>query len=169
MLASSRVRPPNGIRRKGVRERARHAGADRTRCWTRCRPSRNPGRQIAFGCKFRPPSRSPSSRCHSSELALVSAYLRQNPNSATAHKILGMDQYTLGRSAEALTEMKRAIELAPNDADAFYYLGRLYFSADNAVAALAAFQRAIRLDSSSVRAHNHLCPTYEALERHGES
>jgi tetratricopeptide (TPR) repeat protein len=102
-------------------------------------------------------------------LALVSAYLRQNPNSATAHKILGMDQYTLGRSAEALTEMKRAIELAPNDADAFYYLGRLYFSADNAVAALAAFERAIQLDASSVRAHNQLGQTYEALGRQREA
>ena len=53
MLASSRVRPPNGIRRKGVRERARHAGADRTVCWTRRRPS-------SVACGMRKPERSVS-------------------------------------------------------------------------------------------------------------
>jgi len=102
-------------------------------------------------------------------LDVISPYVQQNPASGAGHKLLGMDEYMLGRPQEALVELQRATELTPNDADAFYYLGRLYFSADNAVAALAAFQRAIELDASSVRAHNHLGQTYEALGRQLEA
>ncbi len=61
---------------------------------------------------------------------LASAYLLQNPGSEPAHKIVGMNEYMLGRPEEALQDLKRATELAPNDADAFYYLGRLHFSTD---------------------------------------
>jgi tetratricopeptide (TPR) repeat protein len=96
---------------------------------------------------------------------IVSPFVQQNLNSGAAHKLLGMDEYMLGKPREALLEVQRATELMPDDPDAFYYLGRLYFSADNAVAALAAFQRAIALDPSSVRGHNQLGQTYEGLGR----
>ena len=96
---------------------------------------------------------------------VVSPFVQRNPNSGAAHKLLGMDEFMLGKPREALLEVQRAAELTPDDADAFYYLGRLHFSTDNAVAALAAFQRAIALDPSSVRAHNQLGQTYEALGR----
>ena len=94
---------------------------------------------------------------------LASAYLLQNPGSEPAHKIVGMNEYMLGRPEEALREVKRATELAPNDADAFYYLGRLHFSTDKFAAALSDFQRALELDPSSVRTENQLGQTYEAL------
>jgi tetratricopeptide (TPR) repeat protein len=96
---------------------------------------------------------------------IVSPFVQQNPNSGAAHKLLGMDEYMLGKPREALLEVQRATELTPNDPDAFYYLGRLYFSLDNAVAALAAFQRTIVLDPSSVRGYNQLGQTYEGLGR----
>ena len=94
---------------------------------------------------------------------LASAYLLQNPLSEPAHKIVGMNQYMLGKPEEALQEVKRATELAPNDADAFYYLGRLHFSTDKVAAALSDFQRALELDPSSARTENQLGQTYEAL------
>jgi Flp pilus assembly protein TadD len=96
---------------------------------------------------------------------LASAYLLQNPWSEPAHKIVGMNEYMLGRPEEALREVRRATELAPNDADAFYYLGRLHFSTDKFAAALSDFQRALELDPSSVRTENHLGQSYEALGR----
>ncbi len=99
----------------------------------------------------------------------VSKYLRQNPNSPAAHKLLGMDEYMLGSPREALVEVMHATELAPKDPDAFYYLGRLYFSTDNAVAALAAFQKVIELDAASVRAYDQLGQTYEALGRQSDA
>jgi tetratricopeptide (TPR) repeat protein len=100
---------------------------------------------------------------------LVSQYVNDHPDSATAHKLLGMDQYMLGHPKEALAEVTRATQLAPADADARYYLGRLYFSADNAPAALDAFKETIALDPSSVRAHAQLGQTYEALGRFSEA
>ncbi len=93
----------------------------------------------------------------------ASRYLQQNPDSAAAHKLVGMDEYMLGNPREALTDLTRATVLAPNDPDAFYYLGRLYFSMDNATAALAAFRKAVALDPASVRDYNRLGQTYEAL------
>lgn len=106
---------------------------------------------------------------YAESFALASQSLRQHPDSAAALKILGMDQFMLGHTHEAMAAMTRASELAPRDADAWYYLGRLYFSADNAVAALPAFQKAIALDPSSVRAHNGLGQTYEALGRRADA
>lgn len=100
---------------------------------------------------------------------ILSPFVRENPQSAAARKLLGMDEYMLGRSDDAFRELQRAIDLAPDDADAFYYLGRLYFSTDNAPAALKSFERAAQLDPSSVRIHNQMGQTLEALGRQDEA
>lgn len=101
---------------------------------------------------------------------IASAYVRDNPESAAGHKILGMDQFMLGQSPrEALKELQRATELAPKDADAFYYLGRLYFTADNPKAALQAYQTAADLDPLSVRTRDQMGQTYEALGQTSEA
>jgi Flp pilus assembly protein TadD len=102
-------------------------------------------------------------------LELASAYLKQNPASAAAHKIVGMDQYMLGKPGDAIAELKQAVALAPHDPEAFYYLGRLYFTTDNAPGALAAFQTSLDLDPTSVRTQNQLGQTYEALGRREEA
>jgi tetratricopeptide (TPR) repeat protein len=94
---------------------------------------------------------------------LVSQYVRENPNSPTGHKLLGMDEFMLGHPSEALAEVTLATKLAPRDPDALYYLGRLYFTADNAPAAREAFEKTIALDPSNVRAHDHLGQTHQAL------
>ncbi len=96
---------------------------------------------------------------------IVSSYVHENPNSGPAHKLLGMDEFMLGKGQEALQELQRATELMPRDTNAFYYLGRLYFEGDNAPAALAALQRAIEMDPSNVRAQNQIGQSYEAMGR----
>ncbi len=100
---------------------------------------------------------------------VVAPYVVQNPNSAAAHKLLGMDQFMLGKAREALVEVQRATELDPTDAEAFYYLGRLNFSTDNAAAALQAFQKSLELDPASVRSHNNLGQTYESFGRSADA
>ena len=100
---------------------------------------------------------------------IVAPWVTQNPQSATGHKLLGISEYMLGRPADALSEVRRATELAPTDPDAFYYLGRLYFSADNTVLALAAFQHAVQLDPTSARNYNQLGQTYDALARQNDA
>jgi tetratricopeptide (TPR) repeat protein len=102
-------------------------------------------------------------------LAVVAPYVEQHPDSAEAHKILGMDEFMLGDQAKALQEVKLATDLAPRDATAFYYLGRLYFTADNPVDALAAFRKAVDLNPSDVRFYHHLGQTYEALTHQSEA
>ncbi|MEO8661125.1 MAG: tetratricopeptide repeat protein [Bryobacteraceae bacterium] len=96
---------------------------------------------------------------------ILTGYVAEHPESAGASKMLGMTQFMLGRSDEALVTMRRSVELAPADGDAWYYLGRLYFSRDNAVDALAALQKARELNPASVRTLNHLGQTFEALGR----
>jgi tetratricopeptide (TPR) repeat protein len=96
--------------------------------------------------------------------SLLSSYVQEHPDSAAAHKILGMAQFMLGKTDDALITMKRAVELAPADADAHYYLGRLFFTKDNPVAALSSFQKSAEL-SPSVRAFNQIGQSYEAMGR----
>ena len=96
---------------------------------------------------------------------ISSAYSAQHPESAEALKLLGMAQFMLGKTDQALIALQHAVELAPRDPDAYYYLGRLYFSKDNAVEALAAFQKLLEIDPASVRGLNNLGQSYEALAR----
>jgi tetratricopeptide (TPR) repeat protein len=96
-------------------------------------------------------------------LRLMEPLTARNPQHAAAHKVIGLDQFMLGRADLAEAGLKHAVELAPQDAEAHYYLGRVLFMRDNPAGALAAFRRATELDGSSVRAHNHLGQTYEAL------
>lgn len=97
---------------------------------------------------------------------LVSVYAQQHPDSAAAHKLLGMNLYMLGRPVrDALGEMRQAAELAPRDPDAFYYLGRLYFSADNAPMALQAYEKTVALDPAHLKAYTQMGQTLEVLGR----
>ncbi len=100
---------------------------------------------------------------------IAAEFVRTHPESASGHKIAGMDEYMLGRPSEAIVELLRATELNPKDPDAFYYLGRLYFSADNPKAALPMFEKALELDPTSVKARNHLGQTLEALGRFADA
>jgi tetratricopeptide (TPR) repeat protein len=100
---------------------------------------------------------------------ILSAYLKDNPDSATAYRIQAIAEFMLGRSDSALTKMQRSIELNPNQPDSFYYLGRLHFSKNRPSEALTAFQKALELDPSSVRTMNNLGQTYEALGKFSEA
>jgi superkiller protein 3 len=100
---------------------------------------------------------------YAQSLRVLEPLVKQDSEHAATHKVIGLDQFMLGRADLAVTELKRAVALAPQDAEAYYYLGRVYFMGNNLTEALAAFQKATELDASSVKAHNHLGQTYEAL------
>ena len=95
----------------------------------------------------------------------LSSYIKQNPESGPAYKVLGMTEFMLGEPGKAREHLTTATNLSPKDGEAFYYLGRLYFTADNPLAAAAEFQKALELDPSSVRAENQLGQSLEALGR----
>jgi tetratricopeptide (TPR) repeat protein len=104
-----------------------------------------------------------SSGRYEESLSVMEPLLKQHSEHAPTHKVIGLDQFMLGRADLAEAELKRAVALAPQDAEAHYYLGRVYFMGNNLAGALAAFQKATEVDPSSVKAHNHLGQTYEAL------
>jgi tetratricopeptide (TPR) repeat protein len=96
---------------------------------------------------------------------LAERYLKRNPASGEARKILGLAHFMLGQSALAEAELLRASELAPADADVRYYLGRIQFERHNLTAALESFRAVVALDAQSVRGFNHLGQTHEGLAR----
>jgi tetratricopeptide (TPR) repeat protein len=106
------------------------------------------------------------SRRYEESLRVMAPLAERHSEHAATHKVIGLDQFMLGRADLAEAELKRAVALAPQDAEAHYYLGRVHFVRDNLPRALEAFQKATELDVSSVRAHNHLGQTYEALVRY---
>ena len=96
-------------------------------------------------------------------LRVMQPLAEQKPEHAATHKVIGLDQFMLGKADLAEEELKRAVVLAPRDAEAFYYLGRIHFMRNDLAGASSAFQKATELDASSVKAHNQLGQTYEAL------
>ena len=66
-----------------------------------------------------------------------------NDNLPEVHFALGSVYTATGKSAEAVSELKRALELAPNSDDGYLRLGRAYLNMGQKPEALAAFQHAI--------------------------
>jgi TolB-like protein/Flp pilus assembly protein TadD len=92
-----------------------------------------------------------------------------NGASALAHNQYAMYLATLGRVADALTEVKRAQELDPLapivNADLGWYL--LY--AGRPVDAIAQFRKTLEFDANSVSAHRGLGIAYSMENRHDEA
>ncbi len=69
--------------------------------------------------------------------------LRNFPEIAIVHTLLGLSWARLDDAGRAVEEFKRAIELAPEDGKNFLYLGQLYETRQRAQSAEEAFQKAI--------------------------
>jgi tetratricopeptide (TPR) repeat protein len=66
-----------------------------------------------------------------------------NDSLPEVHFALGSLYTATGKSAEAVSELKRALELAPNSDDGYLRLGRAYLNMGQKPEALSAFQHAI--------------------------
>ena len=66
-----------------------------------------------------------------------------NDNLPEVHFALGSLYTATGKSAEGVSELKRALELAPNSDDGYLRLGRAYLNMGQKQDALSAFQHAI--------------------------
>lgn len=71
--------------------------------------------------------------------------IARNPRAAVAHVGLGSTLLGLGRSAEAIASLQRALALEPAMTEGWYLLGRAQQAAGNAAAAQEAFARAEQL------------------------
>lgn len=69
--------------------------------------------------------------------------LRDYPDLAVVHALLGLAYQRLDDAGRAVEEFKKAIELAPDDGKNHYYLAELYLGRQRASAALEHYQKAV--------------------------
>ena len=79
-------------------------------------------------------------------LSAAQAAQSQNDNLPEVHFALGSAYIATGKTAEAVSEIKRALELAPNSDDGYRRLGDAFRAGNNKQEALAAYEKAIELN-----------------------
>ncbi len=96
------------------------------------------------------------------EKALAAAHKAESLDSTLpeVHLVLGSVYNNTGRSAEAVTELKRALALAPNSDDAYRRLGKVYLSGGHKQEALSAYQNAVTANPYYWSNHNTLGGAY---------
>jgi Tfp pilus assembly protein PilF len=88
--------------------------------------------------------------------ALAQAMTQSHPKHAFGWKALGVVLKKVGRSADALAPMKKAIALAPNDAEAHTNLGSILGDLGRYDEAEASFRRALKIDPDSAETQFYL-------------
>ena len=97
------------------------------------------------------------------ELSLWSDTVKKSSDSAMAHYNLGVVLYDNGQSELAITEFKKAVDIAPKYADAHYNLGAVYQNKGLLKEAIAEYHRVIDLAPDSVDAYYNLGVIYTQL------
>jgi tetratricopeptide (TPR) repeat protein len=82
-------------------------------------------------------------------MPLLEKLTNQNPDSAMAHRDLGIVYAAHDRNAEAVKEFQQAIRLAPNDVNAHYRLARLYRAMGRTAEANAEFEKSRTLNKAA--------------------
>jgi len=82
--------------------------------------------------------------------------LRLNPNDPMAHQGLGTTLLGIGKSVEAVTHLRRAIELKPDLEDAHFYLAYILRKQKNLSEAARAYQQVLRLNPTNHQAYGNL-------------
>ncbi len=97
-----------------------------------------------------------------SEKALGAAQQAQrlNDNLPEVHFALGGIYVITGKTAEAIAELKRALELAPNSDQGYRRLGAAYTAGGRKVEAIAAYQKAVQVNPYYWSNHNQLGIAY---------
>lgn len=103
--------------------------------------------------------------------ALAAAQQAQqlNDNLPEVHSTLGAVYSTLGKNAEAIAELKRAITLAPSSDLGYRRLGSAYLASGRGDQAIEAFQKAIELNPYYWGNQNQLGNAYFTLGDYGKA
>ena len=88
--------------------------------------------------------------------------IQLNPNYATAHHWYSLFLNAMGRNADAMREIQRAVELDPVSLIINREVGRTYYYAGDNVRALSALRRTLELDPSFRSAHVWVARAYVA-------
>ncbi len=103
------------------------------------------------------------------DLTLFSHAVRVVPESAKMRFNLGSDLLFRQRKEEAISHLRRAVEIYPGYTNAWDALGRGYLDTKRWEEAIAAFQKAIALAPKSPHPHNNIGLAHLALGRRDEA
>lgn len=102
--------------------------------------------------------------------ASIYKYLsEENPGNADVIGMLGLARHHQGRSAEAITTLKRAVALAPQGSVHWFNLGVVYREMDKYDKARWAFHQVLEIDPLVSGAHQNLGDLYVKLENWKEA
>ena len=82
--------------------------------------------------------------------------IQARPGNADAHNIHGVALNALGKSAEAIESLRRAVKLAPNATSIFANLGEVQRQAGHKKDAAKSLENAVKLDPKNAQALNNL-------------
>ncbi|HYI96634.1 MAG TPA: tetratricopeptide repeat protein, partial [Bryobacteraceae bacterium] len=85
---------------------------------------------------------------------------RLDESAAYAHFALGYAYNVIGQTPAAISETRRALELAPNSADGHRRLGRIYQDSGDKKSALESFQRALEINPHDWNSNLQLAAAY---------
>jgi tetratricopeptide (TPR) repeat protein/TolB-like protein/predicted Ser/Thr protein kinase len=88
---------------------------------------------------------------------------RLNDNLPEVHFSLGKVYNATGKTAEAIIELKRGLELAPNSDDGYRALGKVYLTLGQKEEALQAYQKAVDINPYYWINHNSIGQAYSQL------
>jgi len=91
--------------------------------------------------------------------------LARDPRNADALKLQGDVLYLLGREAEAVSVLNRALEVNPRHTASRYTLARVHYQQNRIEESSALFRRLIEDDPDNYRAHDNLALCYAALQQ----
>lgn len=79
-----------------------------------------------------------------------------NPRNPVIHVSLGRVLFAMDKTAQAVAEYKKALDIFPEYGDAHYYLGLAYLKLNNVAAARIAFKNTVRIVPETERGHSAL-------------
>ncbi|MBV8865004.1 MAG: protein kinase [Acidobacteriaceae bacterium] len=101
----------------------------------------------------------------SKALAAAEEARRRNNNLPEVHFALGSVYTATGRNAEAVSEIRRALQLAPNSDDGYIRLGKAYLATGQKEEGLKALKKAVDLNPYYWRNHNQLGAAFYRVGR----
>ncbi len=105
----------------------------------------------------------------SQALAAAQEGRARNNNLPEVHFALGSVYTATGRNAEAINEIKQALQLSPNSDDGYIRLGRAYRATGQAEESIAALKKAVQLNPYYWFNHNQLGSGYYHLGRNEDA
>jgi tetratricopeptide (TPR) repeat protein len=108
-------------------------------------------------------------RSKSKELETAQELVRQNPNDAKEHYVLGTIFMDLDRYQEAIVSFKEAIRIRPDIFPAYFKLGLAYERLGQYQEAIVPLEEAIRIKPDYFKSHGLLGFAYEKLGQYQEA